>query len=147
MHFYAGAHDFLMLPYLEVALVLLSKFAADLFLVCVVAVLGTLNLGVQTQLGMFLLPLNGHLRTKMMQRYYLMTNNPYSKICVLHLTLLQFSLSCILKNSHRCFPSCSSEKFKFYSIKYLWGDDVCVLTQIQVLLQLLVLGFCFTNMK
>lgn len=77
---------------LEVVLDLLSEFAADLFLECVVAVLGTLNFDIQTQLGMFLLPLNGHLRKKMMQRYYLMTNNPYSKIGLLHLILLQFSL-------------------------------------------------------
>lgn len=89
---------------LEVVLVLLSEFAADRFLVCVVAVLGTLNFIVQTQLGTFLLPLNGHLRKKIIQRCYLMTNKPYSKIGVLHLILLQFSFSCILKNSHRCFP-------------------------------------------
>lgn len=142
VHFYAGAHGFLML------LCIRSSFSSAFWicswsLVCVVAVLGTLNFGVQTT---WCVPSASEwtFEKKIMLRYYLMTNKPYSKVGVLHLILLQFSLPCILKNSSRCaFPCVVVKNSNYTVLKSMRKWCLCVLTQIQVLPQLVVLGFCF----
>lgn len=78
---------------LEVVLVLLSEFAADLL-----CWFGDSNFHVQTQFGMFHLPLKGKKCCT-----GIITNKPYSKVGVLHLIHLWFSFSYMLKKSD-AFP-------------------------------------------
>lgn len=55
-----------------------------------------------------------------------MINKPYSKVGVLHLTLLQFSLSYILKNSYRCVFPCVVVKKSNHTVLNICENTVSV---------------------